>query len=355
MRLPLSCHRKLHCAVWIVLASAILGAAGCFRRGSEHGEVWARVDGVPIYRDQVEAEYMRQTAMLPGPNRTEQALSFKLAILNQLIDRQLLLERASRLQITATSAEVNTEIARIRSPHSPADFRKRLASQGVTLAALRAQVRDNIVLNKLIQQEITSRVSVTPQEIANYYARNKLDFNVPQAEVHLAEIVVTPVVGPQVNNLMNDDARNNAEARRKVKSLYALLRSGENFAKVAEEYSEDPHTTPGGGDMGFVPVSSLASDRAVSAALKPLRVGQISGILHDRSGYRIIKLLGRVPAGERPLSDPEVRQSIRQTLTDEAEEALKAAYIENLRNNAHVVDFLAQQIVQKGGSAHAVH
>ncbi len=340
------------------LAAAVLGTLGavsCSRHRSTRREAWASVNGAPIYADQVEAEYQRRAASLPDSAKPEQALSFKLAILNGLIDRELLLERAQTLHITVSPSEIDSRLNAIRNPYSDQDFLKRLAAQHLTIAGLQRQIREDLILQKLIQQEITARVQVTPQEIADYYARNKADFSVPQAEVHLAQILVTPAADPLVRNLMHDDARNLSEATRKIHALYALLRAGEDFAKVAEEYSEDPRTSPGGGDMGFVPVASFASDRAVLQALKPLKVGQYTGILHDRAGFRIIELLGRVPAGQRPLSDPEVEASIRKTLTDEKEEVLKAAYIEDLRNRARVKNNLAEQIVKGAGSAQAMY
>ncbi|HLI34173.1 MAG TPA: SurA N-terminal domain-containing protein [Terriglobia bacterium] len=330
---------------------SVLLASSCARWRSSKQEVWARVDGTPIYRSQVEAAYRRREPVLPGADKAERTLSFKLNILNELIDRQILLERATQQQITVSDKEVDARLAQIRSPYSDDDFRKELARQGLTSDDLRQQIRNELTIQKLIQKEITSRVVVTQEEIASYYARNKADFNVPQTEYHLAQILVTPVPDPQIRNLLNDDARNPNEAQRKIKALYALLRSGEDFAKVAEQFSEDPRTAQGGGDMGFIPESSLNSDRVVSKALKSLRPGQFSGILRDRNGFRIIKLLGKIPAGQRQLSDPQVQNSIRQTLSSEKAEVLKSAYIENLRNQAHVVDYLAQRIVEAAGSA----
>ncbi|MGH9355888.1 MAG: peptidylprolyl isomerase, partial [Terriglobia bacterium] len=243
----------------------------------------------------------------------------------------------------------------MRSPYTDQEFSKRLASQHLTLAELSSRVRDGILIQEFVQQEVTDRVQVTPKEISDYYAANRADFNVLQPEVHLAQILVTPVPDPLIRNLMHDDARNKSEAQRKIRSLYKLLRAGEDFAKVAEEYSEDPRTAPGGGDMGFVPVSSFASDSAVQRVLKSLTVGQSTGIIQDRAGFRILKLLGRVRAGLRPLSDPDVESSIRKTLTDEKGEVLKAATIDDLRDRARIKNTLAQAIVSAAGSAEAIH
>ena len=56
-----------------------------------------------------------------------------------------------------------------------------------------------------------------------------------------------------MRNLKNDDAKTPAEAERKIQALYARLRAGDDFAAVAQEYSEDPRTASGGGDMGYIP------------------------------------------------------------------------------------------------------
>jgi peptidyl-prolyl cis-trans isomerase SurA len=342
---------RLPCRLFSI---AVLAAMACscsrLHRDSPGQQVWARVNGAPIYESQVETLY-RQAGSLPGIAKPEQGLSFKLNILNGLIDHQLLLQKAAEEQIKVSEAEVDTGLEQIRDPDSRDAFQQRLNKQGLTAAELREQVRQDLIIRKLIEQEITSRVTVTQAEIADYYAHNKGDFKVPEAEYHLAQILVTPVPDPQVHNLMHDDARTTIAAERKIHSLYAQLHSGDDFAKVAEEYSEDPRTSAGGGDMGFVPASSLAVFPRIQRALRALKPGHFSGVIRARNGFYIIKLLGFVPAGQRSLSDPQVEESIRKTLLDQKEEALKAAYVENLRNEARIKDELAQQIVKTAASA----
>jgi peptidyl-prolyl cis-trans isomerase SurA len=324
-----------------------------FYHDSPASHVWARVNGTPIYESQVEALY-RHAATLPDPGKGEQGLSFKLNILNELIDHQLLLQRAAAEQIKVSDAQVDARLEQLRDPDPTKDFERRLESQGLTLAELRTQVRQGLVIQKLIEQEISSRITVSKAEIANYYTRDIADFRVPEPEYHLAQILVTPVADPRVHNLMGDDAKTEQAAERKIRALYAQLRSGEDFAKVAEEYSEDPRTAPGGGDMGFISATALASYPQIQRALRFLKPGHFSSVIHTQNGFCIIKLLGTVPAGQRSLSDPEVQRSIRKTLLDEKEEVLKAAYVEELRNRAHIVDKFAQEIVKTAGSAQGV-
>lgn len=324
-------------------AAALLFIASCARNDPR---VWARVDGTPIYRGQVEAIYRARQTGLPSAAKPAQTLAFKLAILNDLIDRDLLLKRAADLHIQVSGEEVDARLAQLRGP-APATR----TADDLPIPALRKQARESLEIQSLIQKEILSQITVTPAEIASYYNQNPSEFEVPEDEVHLAEIVVNPSGGPAAPNLKRDNARDEREAERKIEALYLQVRTGKDFAKVAAEYSEDPKTASSGGDMGFLPASRFAPDRVLSRALKMLKPGQITGIIRDRAGFHIYKLLGRTKAGRRKLSDPAVQQGIRKTLSVEKEELLKAAYIESLRNRARVADYLAQRILQNHGSA----
>lgn len=329
---------------------AVAGLVACSRTRNGN-EVWARVDGAPIYRAQVEAAFRARETALAGNSRPEQQVSFKLAILNQLIDRRLLLNQAAQLQVTVPAKELDERLSQIRGSYSGDGFQKMLAARGITAADFRRQVQGDLTITQLIREKISSVVQVTPGEIASYYDRHKAEFTIPQDQYHLAQILVTPRPDPIVRNLMHDDARNESEARRKITALYAQVRAGNDFSKVAEDYSEDPRTAPEGGDMGFVPTSAFASEPQLNRILERLRPGHLSGIVRDKSGYRIFRMLGRRNAGQLPLSDPAVKSSIGRTLRSEKQELLKAAYIESLRNHAHVVDYLAEQIVEHHGSS----
>jgi len=308
--------------------------------------VWATVDGAPIYRDQVERFYRSHTpdsATAPSP---QEALSQKLNILGELINNQILLAHAAHAQITVSEAEVDTQAAKLKSPYSEEEFQKKLNEQGLTPADFREQVRDGIIINKLINKEIASRITVTDAEISDYYDHNKASFDAPETEYHLAQIEVTPFSGPPAHK--DDEAKNIIASERKIEALYARLQRGDDFGAVAQQYSEDAKTAPGGGDMGFIPASSLSSNPQLKQAITSLKVGEISGIFRTPSGFHIIKLLGRADPGQMKLSNPQVESTIRRTLMSEKEELLKAAYIEELRDHAKVVNSLAEQITAVG-------
>lgn len=327
---------------------AVMALGGCRRSGNR--QVWAEVNGHPIYRDDVESAYQRR---FPGGQQaisSEQQVSLKLNLLNDLIDDRLLTERAAQAQITVTEAEIDHQVATLGSPYSPEQFQKKLADEGLTLAALRDRLRHTLLVDKLMQHDVQGRLKITPAEIDDYYRQHQAQFNVPETRYHLAQILVTVSRNPATHNLKHSDAVGRRDAEHKVLVIERELKAGQEFAKLAEEYSEDPATAAGGGDMGYVPASSIAADPPLRVAVNAMRVGQVSGVVRDQKGdYHILKLLEREDAGQRLAADPAVRKTIQQTLTSEREQVLKAAYLEDLRNHAKVRDDLASGIVQAGG------
>jgi peptidyl-prolyl cis-trans isomerase SurA len=332
--------------IMFVLVAGLAALISCQRKSTSDREIVAKIDGQPIFRDQVERVYRgRQGAGSETPSQ-EEALSFKLNVLDELINNQILVDHASHAGITVSEAEVDSKVAEFQSPYSAEEFQKRLRDQGLEMEDLRKEVRRNITITKLLNKEIISNIKVTDTDIAAYYERNKANFNVPETAYHLAQIEVTPVADAEVRNLKNDDAKTPAEAERKIQALYARLRAGDDFATVAQEYSEDPRTASGGGDMGFIPASALNATPQLKQAVLSLQVNQFTGIIRSNSGFHIIKLLGIEPAGTHTLSELRVQNAIRQTLRNEREQLLKTAYIETLRNRAKVENYLAEQIVK---------
>jgi peptidyl-prolyl cis-trans isomerase SurA len=170
---------------------------------------------------------------------------------------------------------------------------------------------------------------------------------VAEPQIHMAQILVTPNPDPSVHNLKNDKAQNDDQARRKIEMLNSRIRQGEDFAMLAQNYSEDPNTAPNGGDLGFIPESAL---QKVSPELQKnidgMTPGQVTPPLHMQEGYRILKLISREPAGQRELNDPQVQQTIRETLFNRRDNLLRAAYYEVARDEAKVSNYLAIGIAE---------
>jgi peptidyl-prolyl cis-trans isomerase SurA len=340
-------YSLLNAAVLALLAGIALLPACNTHKAVPGQEVWAEVDDQPIYREQVERLYRGRSTQGTDAATPEEAASFKLNVLNELINNQILVLHASHSRITASESEIDAKVGELKSPYSPEEFQKKLQEQGLDSDSMRKQVRETIILTKLINKDIIAHVNVTDAEIAAYYEKNKANFNVTETTYHIAQIMVTPKPDAEVRNLKNDDAKTAAAAEHKIQALYENLARGEDFATVAQEYSEDPSTAAGGGDMGFIPESGL--NAALRQFVNSLKVGQVSQIVHSSVGYHIFKLLGVEEAGQHTLSDLRVQSAIRQTLRNEKEQLLKAAYIEMLRNRSKVVNHFAEDVVKASG------
>jgi peptidyl-prolyl cis-trans isomerase SurA len=337
-------------AVALVLSSLI----GC--KSQVGGDVMATVDDRKIFRSDIDKYYEIQVASAQEPPSGEQATTLRLNILHQLIDDEILMHRAEKLGLLATDEEVDRKYNEIKSPFSQEEFDQRLKDKKISLADFKRDIRRSITVNKVMNKEVSSKISVTDQDITNYYNAHKSEFNLIEPQYHLAQVFVTPTANPQVHN-QNNKAQNEGEARKKIQMIANRLDSGDDFATLAMNYSEDPETSGNGGDLGTVPESSLRntdpSTRDLVIKLKPGQYSSIITVLNPANkqlvGFRIVRLVSKEPAGQRELADPRVQQAIRSQLHDRREQLLKAAYYEVLRDSAKVENYYAKKILDTNG------
>jgi peptidyl-prolyl cis-trans isomerase SurA len=282
-----------------------------------------------------------------------------LSILNQLIETEILMQRAEKLGLLATDEEVDRKLNEIKSPYTAEEFNKRLQDKKVSLDDFKRDLRRSLTQDKVLNKEITSRINITDQDVSSYYNEHKSEFNLIETEYHLAKIMVTGLANPQVHNLQNSKAQNDAEARKKIQMIANRLDSGDDFATLAMNYSEDPDTSNSGGDVGMAPESALKNaDPSTRDAVLKLKPGQYSQVInminptnHQPYAYVIWKLIAKEPAGQRDLNDPRVQQAIRQQLRDRREQLLKAAYYESLRDDAKITNYYAEEVLKNAGAA----
>jgi peptidyl-prolyl cis-trans isomerase SurA len=322
------------------------------------GDVMATVDGRKIFRSDVDKYYDNQVASAQQPPTGEQATILRLNILRQLIDDEMVMHRAEKLGLLATEEEVDRKLNEIKSPYTQQEFDQRLKEKKISLEDFKRDIRRSITLDKVMNKEVSSKINVTDQDINEYYAAHKAEFNLIEPQYHLAQLFVTPVPNPQAHN-QNNKAQNEADARKKIQMVANRLDSGDDFATLAMNYSEDPETSGNGGDLGTVPESSLRNtDPGTRDAVLKLKPGQYSSIItvinpatKQAAGFRIVKLVAKEPAGQRDLSDPRVQQAIRSQLHDRRDQLLKAAYYEILRDSAKVENYYARQVLDSNGMA----
>jgi peptidyl-prolyl cis-trans isomerase SurA len=313
--------------------------------------VAAEVNGRAITYAELDKAFQTQPQPSAGSNE-DQVTATKLELLNSLITSEIMLQKAEKMGLTAVDADVETEFNKMKAPYTKDEFERKLGERHMTADDLRAQLRRDLTLNKLINKEITSHITITDADVAAYYNANKEMYNRAEPQIHMAQILVTPAPDSNVRNLKNSKAQNDKEARQKIEDIAGRLAKGEDFAMLAQNYSEDPNTAPNGGDMGLIPESNL--DKA-SPELKRLLLSMQPGVpsrpISTPNGYMILKVISREPAGQRELNDPRVQQDIHETLLNRKDQLLKAAYYEVVRNNSKIQNYLAQRVVDNAGKA----
>ncbi|MFN7923452.1 MAG: peptidylprolyl isomerase [Bryobacteraceae bacterium] len=333
-------------AVLAILLSISIAATSC--KPSPAANVAAYVNSRPITYTEIDKQYRLQFPS-PTPEASEDQTSVqKLEVLRSMIDNEILLQRAEKLSLVALDSDVEAKFNDLKAPYTQEEFQKQLDARKITAEEFKAQLRRDLSVQKLFNKEITSKISITDKDVADFYNANKASFNLAEPQVHLAQVLVTPSPDANVRNLKSNKAQNEEQARQKIQMIEARLKQGEDFSMVAQAFSEDPNTATNGGDLGFVPESSLEQAhpelRKMVMALQP---GQVSPVIRTPEGYRILRVVSKEPAGQRELTDPRVQQTIRETLINRKDQLLKAVYYEIARNEAKVENYYARSIFEK--------
>lgn len=326
-----------------------IALTGC--KSAPPANVAATVNSRPITNADVDKHFQLNFADAQSRPADDQMMIQKLEIVRTLIDNEIMLQRAEKLSLMATDADVEAKFNELKSGYTQEEFQKTLDARKMTVADLKAQLRRDLSVQKLINKEITSQISISDSQIADFYNANKEAFNLAEPQIHLAQIVVTATGDPNVRNLKNDDAKTEDQAKNKIQALDARLRQGEDFAMLAQNFSEDPQSAANGGDLGFIPQSALEQAGAeVRNMILQLPPGQITPKpISNQGSYRIFKVMSKEPAGQRELNDPKVQQRIRETLLNRRDQLLRAAYYEVARNEAKVQNFFAAKITESSG------
>jgi peptidyl-prolyl cis-trans isomerase SurA len=352
------CRTRFRLTV-LILCGGILFApiSACHRSPSP--DVVATVNGKDILRSDLDKYYQANLDSSAQKPSDEQANMVRLNILRQMIDDEILWQRATKLNLAASDEDVNAKLTEMKAPFTQEEWDKKLKERGVTTDDLKRDLRRSLTKTKLLNKEIESKINITDAEISNYYAAHRSEFNLIEPQYHLAQIAVTSGPTKQAGNLQNNKASGDADAKKKIQELHKRLTNGEDFGTIALNFSENPNTAPNGGDMGFLPETQLRADPDVYSAISKLKPGEITDVIpvyanvpgsrgRQTIGYSIYKLVAREPAGQRELNDPRVQQVIRQGLREGHAQLLQNAYFEVLHNAAKVHNYFADQILKQG-------
>jgi peptidyl-prolyl cis-trans isomerase C len=318
--------RQRDLIILIMLALLILMAWGVRSQpaGGGSGDVAAKVNGVPITTLELNRSFQAHVqvpyATVQEDPRAKEVLH---QILDNLIDRELLLQRAKSLKLAVPAQQVDTQMQQLqkRFPSQEA-FEKALTAQNLTMDAVKQDVESQLLRQQLVQKEILDKVNVSTGDVQTFYDKNK-DKYVEAEQVRARHILIR--VPPEVSPA--DDTKLKGKADDALKRA----KQGENFAALATELSDDG-SKENGGDLGFFPRGRMVpAFEEVAFTLQP---GQISEIVRTQFGYHIIKVEERKTG--RALAFDEAKSQVKDDLTQQQTYEHYQQYMAGLRSKAKV-------------------
>jgi peptidyl-prolyl cis-trans isomerase SurA len=239
------------------------------------------------------------------------------SFLENLIDMKLLLQEAKKDGIGASDDEINKTMQSIREKYgmTEAAMDEAISKEGFSIAEYKKKLADQIIINRLIDREVRSKVVVTDDELNAYVSKNPA----------LAETEEGYRIGLIVIK-KTDDPR---QAEEKAREIYNKISAGESFASAARTFSEDA-SAKAGGELGFISKKDLS--REFLDVLSKLKPGSVSEPFGTASGMNIVKL----ESEKMFKSQDELKQAMRDKLYSAKFDRDYKAWVKGLRQRAYV-------------------
>jgi peptidyl-prolyl cis-trans isomerase SurA len=288
-------------------------------------DVVARVNDQIITRseyERAEQQMMQEARQESVPQSETEAKLHDL--LRDMIDQQLLLSKGKDLGITG-DAETMRRLDDIRKQNhldSMEALQKAAEQQGISYEDFRQQIRNQIISNQVVQDEVGRHLNLTHAEEEAYYKAHAKDFEVPE-QVHLSEILI-----PTPENATDAQV---AAAQQKGDEVEAKLKAGANFAATAKANSGGP-TASAGGDLGDFKRGTLGD--VLEKATFSLPAGGYTEPIRTRQGFVILRVDSHQQAGVPPLEDVE-RQVQEAIYFQQLQPALRT-YLTKAREDAYI-------------------
>ncbi len=288
-------------------------------------DVIARVNDQIISRSDLERSEQQLAQELQQANASPTEVAEKQKdLLRDKIDQQLLLSRGKELGLNA-DAEVIRRLDEIRKQNhldTMEDLEKAARSQGVSFEDFKANIRDAVITQQVVRDEVGRRLQMTQSQEQAFYDQHKKEFEQPE-QIRLSEILIpTPA-----------DAKDDvvAQALAKANDVAAKLQSGAKFEDLAKTYSGGQTATQGG-DLGLFKRGALA--KVLEDKTFDLKSGESTAPIRTRQGFVILKVTEHVAAGVPPLK--EVEPQIQEAMYMQQMQPALRAYLTKLREQAYI-------------------
>ncbi|MBL7179094.1 MAG: peptidylprolyl isomerase [Pseudomonadota bacterium] len=308
--------------VWMVLP------AFAAEKPVSEGKV-ASVNGVVITRGDFDREMIRVYRQLAGqgkPVSDVQLPDVKKAVLETLINRELLYQKSQKEGIKVEDKVFNEEFDILKKRFSSEDeFKTALLNMKVSETELKIQMRKSMAVQQFVDKEFVQKITVPETEVKAFYVSHPNSFREPE-QVWAKHILIK--VGP------GEDESKKVAARKKLKEIEKRLKTGGDFEALAKEYSECPSSSKGG-DLGYFRRGQMV--KPFEEAALGLAPGKVSNIIETRFGYHLIKVIDKKP--ETKIEYEQVKDELQEYLKQESVQEQVNIYIEVLKDEAKVKRF----------------
>lgn len=326
--------RGVRLCLWGALGLVVLAVSGIAAAGFAEvvDRVVATVNGAVItqseLREAVEVFQRQAGEAARSAENSWDRTALERRILEDLVDRKLMDDYASKQGITASDEEMEQAVKDVlaRANLTREEFLDALQKEGLSYEEYRNQIRDQIIKAKMIHREVRAQIVIKDEEIENYYLEHPDEFRTQEGYVIRHIFLALPRnPAPEVEEAV----------RKEAKRICEEIRAGVPFAEAAAKYSQDPSAARGGW-LGFFRKGALSED--LESAIAGLDEGQVSEPIVTAAGIHIVRLEERTTDGVRPLE--KVREMIREKLYEEAAERQFEKWRRDLRKSAYVEIFL---------------
>ncbi len=277
-----------------------------------------------------------------GPDLNQKLAEAEANVLRDLIDQQLLVQKAADLGITGDT-ELVKRLDEIRKQMNLPDMEsleKEATKQGVSFEEFKQNTRNGIITQEVIRREVGANIKITNDEVKKFYDDHKSEMEQPE-QVSVSEILVsTEIKGTNSGESSQANAEQVAGAEKKAQDIYAQLKAGAKFEDLAKKISDGP-TAADGGDLQYFKRGTLAKE--LEDKVFAMKKDEFTEPIHTKQGFVILKVTDHTQAGVPPLKqvEPRIQEAIymqklqpqlREYLTKLREDAfidIKAGYVDS--------------------------
>ncbi|MDP6685669.1 MAG: peptidylprolyl isomerase [Candidatus Omnitrophota bacterium] len=290
----------------------------------------AKVNGVGIKAVMLEAALNNFVAnqklfgITVGP---EEEATLRKDILEELISAELLYQESQKAKLGDLSQDIEDQFNGLKQGFgSEEDFNKVLKERSIKERDLKEDVKRGVYIKTFLEEKVYTPSSITEEAKRSEYEKNKASLNIPE-QVRAAHILILVAA-----DATDEDKK---AAKTKINEVRKKALSGEDFAELAKENSQDG-SAPTGGDLGYFAKGDMV--KPFEDAAFSLKVDEISKVVETRFGYHIIKLLEKQVA--HTLSYEEVERDIEGFLVSQGQREQLDQYINELKSGAKIEKLL---------------